>query len=59
MKTKQLSLGRTLNVGDYESVRFDITIELDPDEDETKAFKALQKEVDARETALRREYKNK
>lgn len=59
MKITKMTLGRTLNVGNYESIRFELTAELDPKETQEHALKQLQKEVDAQETKLRREYRAK
>lgn len=59
MKTKQITLGRTVTAGQYESVRFDITMELEKGDSEEQAWKKLQKEVDSMETKLKREYKRK
>ncbi len=54
-----ITLGRTLNVGNYESVRFDLTTAVQPNETFDRAMRRLQKEVDATETQLRREYRGK
>lgn len=58
MKITRITLGRTLNVGNYESVRFELSCDVE-EEPLEKAYKALQKEVDFFETKLRREYKAK
>jgi hypothetical protein len=59
MKIKQITLGRTVSTEDYESVRFALTAEVEANETVEAVWKALQKEVDSRETKLRREYKCK
>ena len=56
MKIVRITLGRTVNVGNYENVRFDLTADVDPDETPEQATKLLKKEVDAAEAKLRKEY---
>lgn len=56
MKVKQISLGYTYNLGNYESRRLDITFELDENDDSLElggAFAQMQRELDEQNGRLR------
>lgn len=45
MKVSKLTIGRLYNLGNYEHVRYDITVELQPGESATRALIGLEKIV--------------
>ncbi len=56
MKVKQISLGYTYNLGNYESRRLDITFELDENDHPLElggAFAQMQRELDEQNGRLR------
>ena len=56
MKIRRLVLGRTINTGNYESVRCDIDVEIDGERPVEPQVKALENEVDLWEQSLREKY---
>lgn len=59
MKIRRLVLGRTINTGNYESVRCDIEIELDDSDSPLNVRDDLEEQVDEWETQLRIKYGKK
>lgn len=56
MKITAITLGRTINVGNYESVRLDLHAVLEEDESLKHALEKLKDEIDSQESKLRKEY---
>jgi hypothetical protein len=56
MKITQITLGRTINVGNYESVRFELTADVDPDDGYALDIAKLKDMLAIQEAQIRKEY---
>ena len=59
MRIQRLVLGRTINTGNYESVRCDMDVEVVPGDDIETVVKALEADVETWEKSLKAKYAKK
>jgi hypothetical protein len=56
IKITKITYGRTVNIGNFENVRFDFTAEVPPEEDYRRVLGELKRLADREEARIRREY---
>ena len=56
LKIKDVSYGRTLNVGDYETVRIEFSAAVDPGQSYQEVLDQLKDVMDTEETIIRKEF---
>jgi hypothetical protein len=59
MKITQITLGRTINVGNYESVRIDLTADVEPEDGYAINIAKLKDMLAIQEAQIRKEYTHK
>lgn len=57
MKIKQVSYGKTINIGNYQSIRVEFTCELAPDETASDGLEYVREHVRQAEVVVLRENK--
>lgn len=58
MKIKEITIGRTINIGNYESIRIDMKAVLEDNDDPTKAIADLTEAVESSSGGLKRKWKS-
>lgn len=58
MKLKTITYGRTMNLGNYENFRLEMSIELEEGDDSNTAFETLTKSVDSKCEAIKTKKQN-
>ena len=59
MRISRISLGKTMNVGNYQDIRLEYTADVSHDEDHEEALRTLKDILQSSETKIRREIASK